>query len=143
VKVVTEANDVIAIGVETGGPEHKESAVKKALVTAMGVAARVRAGNYNDGTEAWINPIFIVPGSLLNPDFDGYKLGHFSRKEKGLVVQIAVPPTVANGEGIQTFIASSLREAVRLAAAHFQSKKISFSTLRAEKIILSIESQLP
>ena len=108
----------------------------------MGVAMRVREENYNDGAEAWINPIFIVPGSLLNLDFEGYKLGHFSKKEKGLVIQIAVPQTVANGEGIKTFITTSLREAVRLAAAHFQAKKLSFSTLKAEKIILSIEAEL-
>ena len=138
-----EENDVIAIGVQTGGPEHKESAIRKALVTAMGVAMRIRDKNYNDGSETWINPIFIVPGSLLNPDFEGYKLGHFSKKEKGLVVQIAVPQAVANGENINSFIGSSLREAVRLTAAHFQSKKLSFSTLKAEKIILSIEAELP
>jgi hypothetical protein len=140
---VLEGNDVIAIGVETGGPEHKGSAIREALVMAMGVAMRVRDKNYNDGSETWINPIFIVPGSLLNPDFEGYKLGHFSKKEKGLVVQIAVPQAVANGENINSFIGSSLREAVRLAAARFQSKKLSFSTLKAEKIILSIEAQLP
>ncbi|AOF91409.1 hypothetical protein BSY16_968 [Sinorhizobium sp. RAC02] len=109
---------------------------------AMGVAMRVRDKNYNDGSETWINPIFIVPGSLLNPDFEGYKLGHFSKKEKGLVIQIAVPQTVANGENINSFIGNSLREAVRLAATRFQSKKLSFSSLKAEKIILSIEAQL-
>lgn len=89
-----------------------------------------------------MNPIFIVPGSVSKPDFEGYKLGHFSKREKGLVVQIAVPESVPTGEKIVEFIGESLREAVRLAAPHFASKGISFSTLKAEKIILAIEANL-
>jgi hypothetical protein len=133
---------VIAIGVQTGGPEQREAPIRKLLVAAMDIAARTRAPNYDDGTEAWINPIFIVPGSIWQPEFEGYELGHFSKKEKGLVVQIAVPKAVAAGKGIAEFIGTSLREAVRLAAAHFASKGISFSTLKAEKIILAIEAGL-
>jgi hypothetical protein len=79
---------------------------------------------------------------MWQPEFEGYELGHFSKKEKGLVVQIAVPQSVAKGIGIPEFIGSSLREAVRLAAARFASKGISFSTLKAEKIILAIEAGL-
>lgn len=133
---------MIGIGVDVGGPELKESAIRRALVGAMSLAAKVREPNYNDGTEAWVNPIFIVPGSVWKPEFDDYRLGHFSKKEKGLVVQIAVPQSVADGEGIAEFIGASLRESVRLAAAHFASKGISFSTLKAEKIILAIEAGL-
>lgn len=133
---------MIGIGLDVGGPELKESAIRRALVGAMSIAAKVREPNYNDGTEAWVNPIFIVPGSMWKPEFEGYKLGHFSKKEKGLVVQIAVPESVAKGEDIVEFIGESLREAVRLAAAHFASKGISFSTLKAEKIIRSIETGL-
>lgn len=133
---------MIAIGVQMGGPEQKNSNIRRALVDAMNVAAQTRDQNYNDGTDPWVNPIFIVPGSILKPDFEGYKLGHFSKKEKGLVVQIEVPQSVADGEGVREFIGESLREAVRLAAAHFISKQLSFSTLKAEKIILSIEDAL-
>ncbi len=133
---------MIAIGNDFGGSELKESEIQIALSRSMRSAIQVRASNYNDGTETWINPIYIVPGSIHKPDFEGFKLGHFSKKEKGLVVQIAVPQNVADGEGIPEFIGESLREAVRLAAAHFASKGISFSTLKAEKIILEIEKTL-
>lgn len=133
---------MIAIGNHFGGPELKDSQIDTCLSRSTSVAIRERSPNYNDGAEAWINPIFIVPGSISKPDFEGYKLGHFSKKEKGLVVQIAVPQSIADGEGIPEFIGTSLREAVRLAAAHFASKGISFSTLKAEKIILAIEAEL-
>lgn len=133
---------MIAIGNDFGGPELRGSPVHLALNKAMNVAAALRDQHYNDGAEAWVNPIYIIPGSVSQPEFDGYELGHFSKKEKGLVVQIEVPQSVADGEGIPEFIGTSLREAVRLAAAHFASKGISFSTLKAEKIILAIESEL-
>ena len=131
---------MIGIGVQMGGPEQKDAPIKKALTSAMGIAERVRDPDFRSGDEAWVNPIFIVPGSLLKPEFEGYELGHFSKREKGLVVQIAVPEPVAKGEGIVEFIGESLREVIRLAASFFASNGISFSTLKAEKVVRAIES---
>ena len=133
---------MISIGVQMGGPEQKDAPIEKALMKAMKVAQKMRHPNYKGGTEGWINPIFIVPGSIWNSDFEGYRLGKFSQKQKGLVVQIAVPQVVADGQGIQEFIGAALRDAVRIAAEYFASKDISLSTLKAEKIILAIESAL-
>jgi len=135
---------MIAIGNQFGGPEQRGSLVHSMLNKAMNVAADVRDANYHDGTEAWINSIFIVPGSVSKPEFEGYKLGHFSRKQKGLVVMISVPQSVADGDGedIADFMGVSLRESVRLAAAYFAEKGISFSPLKAEKIILAIQAAL-
>jgi hypothetical protein len=133
---------MITVGIDFGGPEHRDSSISKSLLGASQVAARVRDQDYDDGAEAWINPVYIVPGSIHKPEFEGYKLGHFSKKDKGLVIQIAVPQSVADGQDIRQFIGESLRAAVRFASAHFASKGISFSTLKAEKIILAIEAAL-
>ena len=133
---------MIAIGIQMGGPEQKGTPIRDALLKATTIAASVRDADYNDGKNAWVNPIYLVPGSILRPEFEGYELGHFSKKEKGLVVKIEVPQSVADGKGINEFIGQSLREVVRLAASYFRSQEISFSTLKAEKIILSIEAAL-
>lgn len=133
---------MILLGAHYKGPEVKGSPVFNAINHAMGVAAKVRNKDYKSGEDAWINAIYLVPGSVSKPKFDGYDIGHFSKKDKGLAIAIAVPQSVAEGEGVSEFIGRSLREAVRLAAAHFASKKISFSTLKAEKIILAIEAEL-
>jgi hypothetical protein len=133
---------MIAIGVHGGGPELKDSPIDKMLTRSMSAAMRKRDTGYKNGVDGWINPIFIIPGSVSKPDFEGYKLGHFSKKERGLVIQIEVPQSVADGDGVKEFVAQSLREAVRLAAAYFSSKGVSFSTLKAERIILGIESVL-
>jgi hypothetical protein len=133
---------MIGIGLDFGGPELRDTLVDRRLMAAMNIAERVRDPNYDDGTEAWINPIFIVPGSVWQPEFEGYEYGHFSRKQKGLVIKIAVPRAVARGKGIPEFISGSLRDAVHMASEYFSSKGISFSTLKAEKIILAIEAGL-
>jgi hypothetical protein len=141
-RVQPQGIEMIATGNDLGGPERENTEIHLALRSVMLTAMHVCDPAYDDGTEAWINPIFIVPGSISKPDFEGFKLGYFSKRRKGLVVQIAVPQSVADGEGIVEFIGASLREAVRLASAHFASKGISFSTLKAEKIILAIEAAL-
>ena len=133
---------MIGIGIQMGGPEQRDSAVRAVLLKAMQTAKRVRDPSYSDGDEAWINPIFIVPGSLLGPDFEGLKAGHFSRREKGFVIQVAVPKTVAEGAGVQRFVVQSLRDCVQLAASTFSSKGMAFPALKAEKVIRSIERAL-
>lgn len=133
---------MIAFGEDFGGPELRDSLIDRMLMCAGQIAMRVRDPNYGDGTEAWINPVFIVPGSVSQPDFEGYEYGHFSRKQKGLVIKIAVPRAVARGKGIPEFISGSLRDAIHMASEFFSAKGISFSTLKAEKIILAIEAGL-
>lgn len=64
--------------------------------------------------------------SIWKPEFSGYAFGHFSKRKKGPVVQIVVPQSVANGEGIKAFIGEAFREAVRLASHHMATKGIDF-----------------
>ena len=73
---------MIAIGNQFGDPEQRGSFIHSMLNKAMNTAVDIRDANYNDGTEAWINPIFILPGSVSKPDFEGYKLGRFSRSRR-------------------------------------------------------------
>ena len=113
---------MIAIGNQFGGPEQKGALIYDMLNLAMNVAADTQEQDYDSGKEAWINPIYMVPGSIYKPEFEGYKLGHFSAKKKGLVIMIAVPKSVANGKKIPDFIVKSLLEAISLAANHFEKK---------------------
>ena len=134
---------MIAIGNQFGGPEQKGALIHDMLNLAMNVAADNQEQDYDSGKEAWINPIYIVPGSIYKPEFEGYKLGHFSAKKKGLVVMIAVPQSVANGKKIPDFIVKSLLEAISLAANHFEKKGIAFDIKKAENIVNVIGQALP
>ncbi len=133
---------MIAIGNQFGGPEQRESLIRKMLNKAMNIAADTREPDFDSGKEAWINPIYMVPGSVHKPDFEGYKLGYFSAKKKIIVVTIAVPQSVANGKKIPEFIVKSLIEAVRLGAEHFASKGIDYNVIKAENIIHVIEQTM-
>jgi len=133
---------MIGIGNQFGGPEHKGSTVHQVLNRAMNIAANSRPLNYDDGHESWINPIFIVPRSIHKPEFSGIERGYFSSKKKGLVLKIAVPESVVDGDGLAAFVVAALRDCVRIASEHFTSKGLSFSTLGAEKIIREIERDI-
>ena len=126
---------MIWIGNQFGGPEQRGSLIHKMLNKAMNIAADNCQPDFDNGKEAWINPIYMVPGSIYKPEFEGYKLGHFSAKKKGLVVMIAVPQSVANGKKIPDFIVKSLLEAISLAANHFEKKGIAFDIKKAENIV--------
>jgi hypothetical protein len=131
---------MITIGFHLGGPEQADSLVFSMLRKAMNVAADARDPNFNDGTRAWINPIFVVPGSLVQLDFEGLKPGHFSRKRRGLAVVVAVPHSVAAGDAVAKFVVDALRKASALAEAVFSRKGIPFSPSEAERIIQAIET---
>lgn len=38
-----------------------------------------------------VNVIYQVPGNILQPDFEGVRTGHYSKKDSSLIVQAAVP----------------------------------------------------
>jgi len=133
---------VLAIGVQLGGPEQKGSLISTMLTRAMQTAANERHLHYDDGVEPWINPIFIVPGSISKPDFVGFKLGHFNKQRKGLVVMIETPQLVADGEAITEFVVASLQHVIALAAERFAKAHILISKDEAARIITRIEAAL-
>jgi hypothetical protein len=133
---------MIAMGVNYGGPEHRGSALAETFHRVYRIIDKFRSPAYDDGTEAWINPIFIIPGSITTVEFEGCKIGHFSRKQKGVVVMIAVPHSVAEGRGTVEFIIAALRSAVHLAAEHFHKKGVVFSEAKALKMVDDIARDL-
>jgi hypothetical protein len=38
-----------------------------------------------------VNVIYQVPGNILQPDFEGIRTGHYSKKESSLIIQAALP----------------------------------------------------
>jgi len=133
---------MIAIGAEFGGPELKGSVVRNAVIAAMNAASDARRENFDDGTLAWINPIFIVPGSISQPDFEGYKIGHFSAKGKGVVVVIAVPESAAFGDQVHQRIFSLLHGATQFAARFFAEKNIAFDHDECARVLRAVAERL-
>jgi hypothetical protein len=136
------ACEMISIGSHFGGPEFKGTVVSDAVMAAMNVAADTRSKNYDDGISGWINPIFLVPGSIWQPDFEGYKIGHFSPKRKGVVVMIAVPESAALGDQVHLRIYSLLHGAAKLAASFFAEKNIAFDHDECARVLTAVAERL-
>jgi hypothetical protein len=133
---------MIAIGGHFGGQELKESAIDRALLTAMRVVKLERSPAYDNGEIPYVNPVFVVPGSLSTPDFDDIQLGKFSRKDKSLVVEVSVPESVAAGQGIRDFIIEGLHMANAAAFHFFDDKGMKFPLREAEELVKKVGEEL-
>lgn len=133
---------MIATGEHYRGPEHRNSRIRAAL-DKVGVAIKqLRQENYADGTKPWVNPIFIVAGSLGAPDFQDTRVGHFGKKEKGLVVEVAVPQSVVDADNLRDPIVQGLRMANAAAFHFFDDKGMVFPLREAEELVNHVEEQL-
>jgi hypothetical protein len=127
---------VIALGIQFGSPKSEMNGFDHLLQLVSRKTGDLRPADYNNGRDGWINPIFLVPGSIFPPpDFEGFKLGHYSKKERGLVVMIAVPPKVRDSGNGREFIEGALRQSVVIAAEHFKKKGDPFSFIGANRLI--------
>lgn len=114
---------MITFGLQLGGPEQGGGRAETVWRQMAAIAAANRGPDYNDGRNAWVNPIFVVSGSIWRHDQEGLKVGRFSRKRKGLAILIFVPEALADSDGFVKFACSRLHEALELAAQTFAKKK--------------------
>lgn len=133
---------MITTGNDYGGPELRGTPIQRALSITMNTFVELRDPEFDNGERPWVNPIFLVPGSITQPDFEGMELGRYSKKQKGVVVMIVVPQAVADGAGIREFIVGSLRDAAEMAAKFFAEKGETFHLLGAQSLINKVEQRL-
>jgi hypothetical protein len=70
--------------------------------------------------------VFRVEGKLVSLDFHGIRTGRFSKKEKTLQIQIAVPATILSSPPIAEFVTSSIRQGVVLGHEYLKKKNVPF-----------------
>ncbi len=70
--------------------------------------------------------VFHVPGSVLKPEFVGLRTGKFSRKERLLQIQIAVPEELLESPWLRRFVVDSIRSAVSLGGPKFAKAGILY-----------------
>lgn len=93
-------------GIE-GGTSPSMRAWREAIT---GITGRVAALNDGVSTPVNVNVIFHVPGDLLQPDFTGVRTGHFSKRQRWLIVQVALPESAP--EEVDEFVVEQLKAAV-------------------------------
>ncbi len=112
------------VGGVLGGPETRTSPVLLALRKASQAAAKYEEEASSGGS---VDLVFHIPGSIVRLDYSGLRTGRFSRKERMLMVQVAVPKEMVFAENPDGFVYSAMREAIHIAAPRFQKAKIAFS----------------
>lgn len=77
----------LAVGIVAGGPGSS-----KEWIEALKLLGRqVMESREDVESPLAVNVVFQVPGQFLQPDFQGARSGQFSRKERRLLVQVALP----------------------------------------------------
>ena len=133
---------MIAIGASYGGPELRRSEIDLA-VTALTKALNELRGPFTLGETPAVVPLFMVPGSVGQIDFEGLRYGKYSRRDKAIVVQVAVPATVVAGSNVNAFLIDSLRGANAMAFEFFRKKGVEFPLRQAEDLVSATALQLP
>jgi len=77
--------------------------------------------------DASLNVVFQYPGSLLQPNFTGIKTGRYSRKDKLLIVYVAVAADVLSANDFAFQYASLLKQAIAEGKKFFDKRGIPFS----------------
>ena len=79
---------VLSLGTVIGGSSASrtwESAIRR----AAGRIIELRAGRRSPLA---VNVVFQIPGNEFVPEFEGLRSGQFSRRDRHLLVQVALPP---------------------------------------------------
>jgi hypothetical protein len=115
---------MLYIGTVEGGPELSDCKICKRISSLISLAIALRK-EYMDDTSA-LNVVFHISGSILSVDFSGLRTAKFSKKEKMLMIQVAVPKGLKKSE-IDDFLITSLRQAASLAISVFKKAKLDFN----------------
>jgi len=132
---------MISIGIVQNGPELGEAPIVKALSVATKRLAALR-GPISLGAQPLVNAVFIVPGSLGAVDFDGAKYGQYSKKDKAVVVQIAVPKKEVANQRSGEYVITALRGANALAFEFFLQQGEGFPLRDAEALVSKLANDL-
>ncbi len=73
-----------------------------------------------------LNVVFHLPGRVVKPDYTGLRTGTFSRKQKTLMIQAAVPEPLVDSNDT-AFVFDVVREATQLAAPVSARANIPFA----------------
>lgn len=132
---------MISIGAVYRGPELRGSPINRALMNAARAINDLR-GPLVIGTAPLVNAVFVVPGSLGSPDFDGLQFGDYSKKDKAVVVQIAVPIKALLESEVMAFIADALHGANAMAFEFFRQQGQQFPLREAERLVADLTERL-
>ena len=116
---VPEEPDGLSIGAINGGGNWK---VADAV---MAVARRVAEARARHPADLSLNVVFHIPGSFLQPDFDGVRLGTVFTTKRAILSQVAVPATL-DADDVAVFAFDAVHAAIDLAAERISKRRLGW-----------------
>lgn len=86
--MMDEAIPALSIGSIEGGSSPNMSRWRDAITR---LTIDVATAGQDLESPLNVNVIYQVPGNILQPDFEGVRTGHYSKKDSSLIVQAALP----------------------------------------------------
>ena len=86
-----EPGEVLSIGSVVGGATSSNRRWRDAITDLTRAVAEARNGVTSPLN---VNVVFQVPGNIRQPDFHGTRTGRYSRAERLLLIQVALPEDV-------------------------------------------------
>jgi hypothetical protein len=124
---------MISVGMVLGGPEHErfEQEVRELMRFCRENRERGFVGSE-------INLVYHVPGSICKPDYVGVRTGKFSKKERCLMVQIAVEEDFAaldDTDQIRRYIYETADEAIGVGKTELERKGLEYE-IATDRVLL-------
>ncbi|MGL6073090.1 MAG: hypothetical protein ACRC8S_02895 [Fimbriiglobus sp.] len=123
------------IGSILGGPEVSGDPIAR-YIQRISRAASSLQEQHEFNSDGSLDLVYHVPGQIWKPDFEGLRTGKFSRQNRMLMIQMAVPELFDSDQQRKRFMVECLREAVALARPVFKKTAIDF---RAEEFLRLID----
>jgi len=131
---------MISFGSIFGGPELHDSPIAD-TIHAIRLLMKKTRDLEDEGAYGSLNIVFHVPGSILQPEFEVLRTGRFSRKEKMLMIQIAVPAEQRSSPDL-VFLLDAIREAIGMGRARFERAGIPYPEREYLATVDGIEKEL-
>ena len=132
---------MISIGAVYHGPELQGSEVNRLIMRTSKLLKELGAAAKGDG-RPWVNAVFVVSGSLDKVDFEGLEFGDYSKRDKGVVVKIAVSEKELERGILASYLVESLHGANAMAFEFSRQKGDDFPLREAEDLVTRAAKQL-
>lgn len=132
---------ILDIGGVEGGGRIANINIRTAANAARNIALTLHdeLGDVDSGDQIALLLVFLYPGIVWVPEHRGMGVGHWSKKKRRMVIEVAVDDgVVLNAAAAREYVAGNLSAAGALLNAEVATRKIPGSTVTCHWLIEAV-----